>query len=62
MHSVGNLRTVVDEVSMIIKFAFEALDRVLRDLTGNNQLMGGMCMLTLDKFCRLFRVVLKVIL
>ena len=45
---------------MTNKLAFEALDQTLRDLTGNNQPMRGMCMLlcgTPDRSCQLFRVV-----
>ena len=49
--------TVVDEAPMTNKLAFEALDRTLRDLTGKDQLMGGMCML----LCGDFRQILPVI-
>ena len=49
--------TVVDEAPMTNKHAFEALDRTLRDLTGNSQPMGGMCML----LCSDFRQILPVI-
>ena len=49
--------TVVDEAPMTNKLAFEALDRTLRDLIGNNQPMGGMCML----LCGDFRQILPVI-
>ena len=49
--------TVVDEAPMTNKLAFEALDRTLRDLTGNSQPMGGMCML----LCGDFRQILPVI-
>ena len=49
--------TVVDEAPMTNKLAFEALDRTLRDLTGNRQPMGGMCML----LCGDFRQILPVI-
>ena len=37
--------TVVDEAPVTNKLAFEALDRTLRDLTGKDRPMGGMCML-----------------
>jgi len=47
----------VDEAPMKSKLAFEALDRTLRDLTGNSQPMGGMCML----LCEDFRQILPVI-
>ena len=49
--------TVVDEAPMINKLAFEALDCTLRDLTGKDQPMGGMCML----LCGDFRQILPVI-
>ena len=49
--------TVVDEAPMTNKLAFEALDRTLRDLTGKDQPMGGMCML----LCGDFRQILPVI-
>ena len=42
---------------MTNKCAFEALDCTLRDLTGNNQPMGGICML----LCGDFRQILAVI-
>ena len=42
--------TVVDEVPMTNKLAFEALDCTLRDLTGKDQPMGGMCMLLCGDF------------
>ena len=48
---------VVDEAPMTNKLAFEALDRTLRDLTGKDQPMGGMCML----LCGDFRQILPVI-
>jgi len=48
---------VVDEAPMTDKRAFEALDRTLRDLTGNSQPMGGICML----LCGDFRQILPVI-
>ena len=54
--------TVVDEAP---KTAFEALNCTLRDLTGNTQPMGGMCMLlcgTLDRSYQSFGVALDVIL
>ena len=47
---------VVDEAPMTNRRAFEALDRTLRDLTGNSQPMGGICMLLCD-----FRQILPVI-
>ena len=37
--------TVVDKAPMTNKLAFEALYHILRDLTGKDQPMGGMCML-----------------
>ena len=49
--------TVVDKAPMTNKLAFEALDRTLRDLTGKDQPMGGMCML----LCGDFRQILPVI-
>ena len=49
--------TVVDEAPMTNKLAFEALDCTLRDLTGKDQLMGGMCML----LCGDFRQILPII-
>ena len=42
--------TVVDEAPMTNKLAFEALDRTLKDLTGKDQPMGGMCMLLCGDF------------
>jgi len=36
---------VVDKASMTNRHAFEALDRTLRDLTGNDHPMGGICAL-----------------
>ena len=48
--------TVVDEAPMTNKLAYEALDRTLRDLTGKDQPMGGMCML----LCGDFRQILPV--
>ena len=41
---------VVDEAPMTNKLAFEALDRTLKDLTGKDRLMGGMCMLLCGDF------------
>ena len=49
--------TVVDEAPMTNKLAFEALDRTLKDLTGKDRPMGGMCML----LCGDFRQILPVI-
>ena len=49
--------TVVDEAPMTNKLAFEAMDRTLRDLTGKDRPMGGMCML----LCGDFRQILPVI-
>ena len=49
--------TVVDEAPMTNKLTFEALDRMLRDLTGKDRPMGGMCML----LCGDFRQILPVI-
>ena len=49
--------TVVDEAPMTNKLAFEALDCTLRDLTGKEGPMGGMCML----LCGDFRQILPVI-
>ena len=49
--------TVVDEAPMTNKLAFEALDRTLRDLTGKDRPMGGICML----LCGDFRQILPVI-
>ena len=49
--------TVVDKAPMTNKLAFEALDHMLRDLTGKDQPMGGMCML----LCGDFRQILPVI-
>ena len=49
--------TVVDEAPMTNKLAFEGLDRLLRDLTGKDQPMEGMCML----LCGDFRQILPVI-
>ena len=49
--------TVVDEAPMTNKLAFEALDHTLRDLTGKERPMGGMCML----LCGDFRQILPVI-
>ena len=48
--------TVVDEAPMTNKLAFEALDHTLRDLTGKERPMGGMCVL----LCGDFRQVLPV--
>ena len=42
---------------MTNKLAFEALDRTLKDLTGKDQPLGGMCML----LCGDFRQILPVI-
>ena len=49
--------TVVDEAPMTNKLRFEALDRTLRDLTGKDQPMEGMCML----LCRDFKRILPII-
>ena len=49
--------TVVDEAPMTNKLAFEAMDRTLRDLTGKDRPMGGMCML----LCGDLRQILPVI-
>ena len=49
--------TVVDEAPMTNKLAFEAMDRTLRDLTGKDRPMGGICML----LCGDFRQILPVI-
>ena len=49
--------TGVDEAPMTNKLAFEALDCTIRDLTGKNRPMGGMCML----ICGDFRQILSVI-
>ena len=48
---------VVDEAPMTNRRAFEALDRTLRDLTGNDHPMGGICTL----LCGDFRQILPVI-
>ena len=48
---------VVDEAPMTNRLAFEALDRTLKDLTGNSQLMGGTCIL----LCGDFRQILPVV-
>ena len=48
---------IVDEAPMTNRRAFEALDRTLRDLTGNNHPMGGICTL----LCGDFRQILPVI-
>ena len=48
---------VVDEAPITNRHAFEAVDCTLRDLTGNNQPMGGICML----LCGDFRQILPVI-
>ena len=48
---------VVDEALMTNKLAFEALDHTLKDLMGNSQSMGGICML----LCGDFRQILPVI-
>ena len=44
---------VVDEAPMTDRRAFEALDRTLKDLTGNSQPMGGICMLLCGDFRQL---------
>ena len=49
--------TVVDEAPMTNRLAFEALGCTLRDLTGKDRPMGGMCML----LCGDFRQILPVI-
>ena len=49
--------TVVDEAPMTNKLAYEALDLMLRNLTGKDQPMGGMCIL----LCGDFRQILPVI-
>ena len=36
---------VIDEVSMGHKYIFEAIDRTIRDIRGNNSLFGGMTVL-----------------
>ena len=41
---------VVDEAPMTNRLAYEALDRTLKDLTGNSQPMGGMCILLCGDF------------
>ena len=48
---------VVDEAPMTNRRAFEAVDRTLRDLTGNDYPMGGICTL----LCGNFRQILPVI-
>ena len=48
---------VVDEAPKTNKLAFEALDRTLKDLTGKDRPMGGICML----LCGDFRQILPVI-
>ena len=48
---------VVDEAPMTNRRAFEALDRTLRDLTGSDRQMGGICTL----LCGDFRQILPVI-
>ena len=49
--------TVVDKAPMTNKLAFEALDRILRDLTGKDQPMGGMCMLLCGDFQQILPVI-----
>jgi len=48
---------IVDEAPMTNTGAFEALDRTLRDLTGNDHPMGHKCVL----LCGDFRQILPVI-
>ena len=48
---------VVDETPMTDRRAFEAINRTLKDLTGNSQPMGGICML----LCGDFRQILPVV-
>jgi len=44
---------VVNEASMTNRHAFEALDRTLRDLNGNDHPMGGICAQHLLEVCTL---------
>ena len=48
---------VVDEAPMTNRRAFEALDRTLRDLTGNSQPMGGICTLLFGDFRQILPVI-----
>ena len=49
--------TVVDEAAMTNKLAFEALDCTLRDLTGKERPMGGMCMLLCGDFRQIWPII-----
>jgi len=46
---------VVDEAPMTNRRAFEALDRTVRDLIGNDQPMGGICMLLYGDLGKFFQ-------
>ena len=48
---------VVDEAPMTNRWAFEALDRILRDLIGNDHLMGGICTLLCGDFKQILTVI-----
>ena len=44
---------------MTNRCVFEALDHTLRGLTGNNQPMGGICMLLCGDFRKILPVILR---
>jgi len=46
-----------DEAPMINKFAFEAVDRTLRDLVDKNEPFGDIVFVTLKDFCQVFPVI-----
>lgn len=48
-----------DEVTMAHKYAFEALDRTLRDIRSNNSLMGGITVLLSGDFRQTLPVIPK---
>jgi len=50
---------VVDETPMTNRRAFEALDHTLRDLTSNDQPIGGICMLLCGDFRQILPVILR---
>ena len=41
---------IIDEASMLNKLAFEAIDLTLKDVRGNNLLMGGIPILCCGDF------------
>lgn len=46
-----------DEVTMAHKYAFETLDKTLRDIRSSNSLMGGVSMLLTGDFCQTLPII-----